>query len=102
MVELTLGIRLIIFVLILVIGYFILRHYEIDLVMIVWESISELEWNPTALVLTLLFSALLWAMMWKSPLWLNSTAFGTPSRIFLTIALPIVAYPLSVRALTKQ
>ena len=101
MIELTMEIKLGIFVAILVIGYFVLRHYEMDPVVGLWEALSSMEWNPTALVLTLLFSALLWAIMWKNPMWVNSVAYGTGSKIFLSIATPIVGYPLAVRALNK-
>lgn len=101
MVELTVEIKIGIFVAFLIIGYFILRYFEMDPIVGFWEAISGLEWNLTALVLTLLFSSMMWIMVWKSPIWVNSTAFGTGSRIFLTVALPIVGYPLAVRALSK-
>ena len=101
MVEITLWMKLTIAAIILVVGYFILRYYEMDPIVGLWNAVSQMEWNPTALVLTLMFSALLWAIIWKSPMWVDSTAFGTPSKIFLTIATPIVGYPLAARALNK-
>ena len=108
MVELTLWVKLGIFVAILIIAYFVLRYYEMDPIMGFWESISGVEWNPVALILTLSFSALMWAIMWKTSWWAAPTeayrftlVYGVPMKTLISILLPIIGYPLAVRSLNK-
>ena len=108
MVELSLGIKVGIFAAILVIGYFVLRHLDMDPIISFWESITEMEWNVTALVLTILISAIMWVIMWKTSMWATpetayrfTTITGVPMKLLISIVLPIIGYPLAVRALTK-
>ncbi|KKL68214.1 hypothetical protein LCGC14_2127180 [marine sediment metagenome] len=108
MVELTIEIKLGIFVAILVIGYFVLRYFEIDPIVGTWEAVSEMEWDPKALILTLLFSVLVLAFIWKSPMWATpeeayriTKITGVPMKTLLSILLPVIGYPLAVRALNK-
>ena len=107
MIELTLWMRLGIFVVILVIAYFILRHFEIDPVIGFWEAISGMEWNLKALILTLLFSSIMIAIIWKTPMWATPETYrftqvtGPPMKILISILLPIIGYPLAVSALNK-
>ena len=107
MIELTIWMRIGIFILMLIIAYFVLRHYEIDIIMDFWESLSEIEWNPKALILTLLFSALVLAFIWKSPMWATPEVCRftkincLPMKTLLTILLPMIGYPLAVKALNK-
>ncbi len=100
--------RVIIFIVILIIAYFILRYYEMDPILGMWESLSEIEWDPKALILTLLFSSIVLAFIWKSPMWATpeeayrfTKITGIPMKILLSILLPIIGYPLANRALTK-
>ncbi len=107
MVEISFIWKLVIFGVILVIGYFVLRYYEIDPFTAMWESIADLEWNLTALILTIVFSAIFWAILWKTPYWATtyggSLLFitGLPAKLFMTIMLPVIGYPLAVRSLNK-
>ncbi len=107
MVELSLWVKLGIFIAILIIAYFILRYYEIDPIIGFWEAISGMEWNPLALILTILFSALLLAIVWKTPMWATPEVCRftrincLPMKTLISILLPIIGYPLAVRALNK-
>ena len=105
--EINLWIKVSIFIVILIIAYFVLRHLEMDPIVGIWEAISGIEWNLSALVLTLLFSSLMLAFIWKSPMWVTPETYrftqitGTPMKILMSILLPIIGYPLAVRALNK-
>ena len=105
--EITLWIKVTIFILILVIAYFVLKHFDMDPVMGFWEAITEIEWDIKALVLTILFSSLMWAIMWKTSMWATPEIYratqitGLPMKTLLSILLPIVGYPLAVRSLNK-
>ncbi len=101
--ELAISIKIIIIIVLMIVTYFLLKFFmDIDLIEEMVGSIKDIEFNWTALILTLVFSSMMWAIMWMNPIWKASTAFGTPSKIFLTIALPIIGYPLAVRSLNKQ
>ena len=107
-IELTLWMKVSIFAVILVVTYFILRHYDMDPIRGMWESITEMEWNLKALILTLLFSVLVLAFIWKSPMWAtpelpyrSTQITGIPMKTLLSILLPIIGYPLAARALNK-
>ena len=98
--------KLLIFFAILVIAYLVLRYYEMDPLVLVQEAISDIEWNITALILTLIFSFLLLAMIWKAPWWSKECVrtfciTGVPAKIVMSILLPFIGYPLAVRALNK-
>lgn len=95
--ELKIGI----FVLLVIIIYFVLRYYDMDPLVATWETISEIEWNITVLILTLMISAIMWAVIWTNPFWVNSVAYGFKSKVFLTIVVPIVGYFLGLRAWNK-
>ena len=105
--ELTLWMRVGIFIAILVIAYFIMRYFEIDPIMGFWESISGMEWNLKALILTILFSSLMLAFIWKSPMWITpevcrfTKVTCPPMKILISILLPIIGYPLAANALNK-
>lgn len=100
--EISIGWKLGILFIIIIILYFLLKYlFDVDVLEEIAESISGIEFNMTALILTFLFSGVIWAIIWINPLWVNSTAFGPGSKIFLTIALPIVGYPLAIRSLNK-
>ena len=105
--ELNLWTKVAIFIVILIIAYFIMKHFDINPLMEFWESISGLQWNLSALVLTLLFSSLLLAFIWMSPLWATPETYrltqitGIPMKILMSILLPIIGYPLAARALNK-
>ncbi len=100
--EFSLTIKLIILFAVIVIMYLVSKYWmDYDLLEVIRESILELEFSITGLVLTILFSSVMWAIIWGNPLWVNSIAFGFWHKLFLTVALPIVGYPLAVRALNK-
>ena len=108
MIEITLWMKVTIFILILVISYFVLKHFDMDPVMGFWEAITEIEWDLTALVLTFIFSSLVLAFIWKSPMWATpeipyrlTQITGIPMKILMSILLPIISYPLAVRARNK-
>ena len=105
MFEITLWMKGIIFIVILIVGYFVLKYYEMDPVVEMWESITEMEWDPVVLVLTLLFSSIVLAFIWKSPMWTTpiepyrfTDITGIPMKILLSILLPIIGYPLANKA----
>ena len=106
--ELTLWIKVVIFVVVLIVGYFILKHYDMDPAVVFWESLTEIEWDPKALILTLMFSAIVLAFVWKSPMWATpeeayrfTKITGIPMKVLLSILLPVIGYPLAVRAGNK-
>lgn len=107
MVELSIGIKIGIFAAILTVGYFVLRYYELNPILSFWESISEVEWDIKALILTVLFSSMMWAIMWKTSMWATPETYrftqvnGIPMKILISILLPIIGYPLAVRSLNK-
>lgn len=100
--EISIWIKIGIFVVVLVAAYIFLRYQSIDPFAALFESFSEMEFNMTALVLTLAFSVLMWFIIWKNPFWVSSTAYSVFDKIFLTVAVPVVGYPLAVRALNKD
>ena len=101
--ELTLTIKLIIAAVIIIAAYFILKiYFDMDVLVAAWELISELEFNWTVLVITLIGSVLLSTMIWKSPLWVSSDAFGFKEKLFLTIGTPIMGYIMGMRAWNKH
>lgn len=104
----SLWIKLAIFLVVLIIAYFILRRFEMDPIISLFEAVTELEWDLKALILTLLFSSLMWAIMWKTSMWATpeeayrfTRINGMPMKMLLSILLPIIGYPLTVRALNK-
>ncbi len=106
--EITVWMKLAIFVVILIIAYFVLRYYEMDPVLGMWEAVSEVEWDITALVLTIGFSSIMWAIMWKTSMWATpeeayrfTQITGVPMKVILSVLLPIIGYPLAVRARNK-
>ena len=105
--EINLWTRVGIFIVILIIAYFVLRHLEMDPIAGFWEAITGMEWDLTALILTFLFSAFVLAFIWKSPMWATPETYrftqitGIPMKILMSILLPIIGYPLVARARQK-
>ena len=105
--EINLWTKVGIFIVILIIAYFVLRHLEMDPIVGFWEAITSMEWDLTALFLTIIFSAFLLAFIWKSPMWATPETYrvtqitGTPMKILMSILLPIIGYPLVARASKK-
>ena len=105
--EINLWTRVGIFIVILIIAYFVLRHLEMDPIVGLWEAITGMEWDLTALILTFIFSAFLLAFIWKSPMWATPETYrvtqitGVPMKILMSILLPIIGYPLAARARQK-
>lgn len=104
--ELTLTTRLILFAVILIAIYFGAKHFlDIDILEFVWltivESIKDVEWSLIAFITTIVFTAIMLTMIWKSPLWVNAVYFDTTKKLILSVLFPIVAYPISVRAWNK-
>jgi len=105
--EINLWARVTIFIVILIIAYFVLRHLEMDPIVGLWEAITGMEWDLTALILTFIFSALLLAFIWKSPMWATPETYrvtqitGLPMKILMSILLPIIGYPLAAKARQK-
>lgn len=105
--PLSLATKLIIFAILLVVLYFVFKYFfEIDLLEMIWlslmEAIQSIEWSLTALVLTFVFSGIMWAIMWKNPIWVDSTFFTPTYKIILSILLPLIGYPLAVSSLNKN
>lgn len=100
--------KLIIFLVLLIVAYFVLRQYDLDPLVALGESIQEMEWNMTAVVLTLLFSAFIWVILWKTPWWATTyggdilDVTGLPAKLFLTLGTPVFGYPLAVRSLNRE
>ena len=104
----------------MVIAYFVLEYFwEINYLEIAWESITdigsaftEIEWNPVALSLTIIFSSIIWFILWGTSWWdtiplsecgrilICLTSF--PHKIFFTIGTPLLGYPLALRSLNKD
>ena len=103
MVELSITVKLIILFAVIVIVYLLLRFYmDYDILEVLWESITELEYNLTAVIITLALTLFMWAVIWLNPLWIKSTYFTFGKKMFLTITFPIVGYVLAVRGLNKD
>lgn len=99
--EINIYWKLAIMFVVLVVAYFVLRYFEMDPFVALWEGLTEVEINMAVLVVTFVISGVLWLIIWKNPFWVNSTAFGTPSKIFLSVAAPIVGYIFGLRAWDK-
>ncbi|KKM18815.1 hypothetical protein LCGC14_1661910 [marine sediment metagenome] len=65
-----------------------------------WLTEIEIDW-PT-LVLTIILSGVMIAIMWFNPLWQESAAFPTKTKILMSVVLPIIAYPIVYRQLNKD
>ncbi len=65
-----------------------------------WLTEIEIDW-PT-LVLTVALSSVMIAIMWFNPLWQESLAFPTKTKILMSVVLPIIAYPIVYRQLNKD
>ena len=103
MVVLSITVKLIILFAVIVIVYLLLKFYmDYDLLEVIWESISGLEFNWTALVVTLVLTLFMWAVIWLNPIWIKSIYFTFGRKMFLTIAFPIIGYVLAVRGLNKD
>lgn len=57
---------------------------------------SEMELNWVAVGFSLAGSAMFWLMIWKIPTW---NTFPFTYKMILSVALPIVAYPLVLKKL---
>lgn len=102
MVE-VLTFKIIGIVVVIIIAYFLAKIYlDYDFIEVIWESMTELEIDWVVLGLTLLFSAFWIYIMWGTSLWQNSTYFTTGKKLILSIAIPIVGYPIAYRAWNKE
>ena len=109
--EFTIGLRLLAFAVFMIVLYFVLKYYDIDFLEMVRDFFADIfesfEWNVVGVVLTLLFSAIMWGFLWLTPWWATTdcgTVFcvtGLPAKIIMSVLLPIIGYPLALRALNR-
>lgn len=100
---LTLGFKIGIIAVVIIVIYFVLKYFfEYDLLVEMWESISGIEFNITALIVTLVMAIFMYAVIWLNPFWVKSTFFTFEKKLFLTVAFPIIGYVLAVRGLNKE
>lgn len=64
-----------------------------------WLEEIDLDWYT--LGLTGVLSAVMIAVMWFNPIWKDSLAFTTGTKILMSIVLPVIAYPLVHKQLNK-
>lgn len=112
--------KLLIFIAILVIAYFVLEYFwDIAYLEIAWETITDIgssftniEWDAKALTLTLVFSAIIWGILWFTPFWSTIPLSecgrfliclrSLPHKLFFTIGTVLFGYPLALRRLNND
>ena len=103
MIVLSITAKLIILLIVIIGIYLILKFWlDYDVLEVLWESITELEFNWTAVIITLAMTLFMWAVIWLNPIWIKSTYFTFGKKMFLTISFPIIGYILAVRGLNKD
>ncbi len=101
-IVLSLTVKIIIMVVVAIAGYLIMKYaFDYDILLELWEGLINFELDAKALVLSVVFSIAMWLVIWLNPFWVNSTFFSPGYKIFLTVALPVVGYPIALRALNK-
>jgi len=112
--------KLILFIAIMVIAYFILEYFwDIDYIEIARETITDIgstftnvEWDARALTLTIVFSSIIWGILWFTPFWSTIPLSecgrflicvrSLPHKLFFTLGTLLFGYPLALRSLNKD
>jgi len=63
---------------------------------------EDFEIDFTALAASIAVSLIFIAIMFKTPMWVNSPAFPLKTRIAMSVMLPIISYFIVVKVMNKE